>query len=766
MNGPFRHSLYYRIAIGWLLPITIGLVAFVVVHWQGVYRAFLEEARGRAEQLAVSWNTLRLGNGTQELSGYALELVSRHGLKLLWEVDYRYRIRYSHRPAERLRPVPDSYRGLVAQVLALRTPYWGRSPEGDLLYAYPLWGVEPDVDPQDPVGVLLVEQPRSALRGAFWGYVARSLPLVAGIWLFVVGALMLFTHRRLVRPAERALSLVEALQARRAVEGPAPREPARDELEGLLARLYALAQQWSQAPEAEYGRWFAALPVPVCVLDAELRIREANETLSRWLGLEPAQLRQKPLDQLVAGPDWSGWLEPFGGETPYATAPEPWQLPNGRRAYVLAIGRALPSEGRYLVALVDASEQKRLEHQLRSYADHLEQLIEQRTRELSEAQTFLNNLIETAQVAIFAFDEAGTTQIWNRKAELLTGYSRAEVPSLEVFLEKTAAEPEAIAALSKLFRPAEGHADFQMRLRSRTGRERVLAWSSSRIVDRSRPTGAFVAVGVDVTEAKELQAKLEAQTENLEQLVRARTAELEAKNQQLAALVEELDDFTYIVSHDLQTPLRNILGFISLLGEEQIERLDEHGRELLELIKQSAQRMSRLITDLLELSRIGRTQAPFMEVNLEELVRTLVQEDFPQALAKERPFEIDILTPLPTVWGDPLRLRQVLHNLITNGLKYNRSPLPRVQIGASESENEYIVYVRDNGIGIDPKHHERIFKIFQRLHPQEEFEGTGAGLTICRKIVEQHGGRIWVESALGEGATFYFTLPKERPASV
>jgi PAS domain S-box-containing protein len=762
LKPALRHSLYYRITIGWLLPLSGALIILTVLHWRGVYRTYLDQARTRAEGLAVSWNTLRLTDG-QTLEGYALELVRRHGLRRLWEVDYRYRILRSHLPAEQGRPIPDAYRGLVAQVLALRTPYWGFGPDGVLLYAYPVLGREFSDNPRDPVAVLILEQDRRHITGAFWKYVLGTLPVVAGIWLALVGLLLLFTHRRLVRPAERALGLVDALEAGHSVEPAAFPHPPQDELERLLARLGEVARAWSQRPEKEplYRSWFGALPVPVCILDEELRILELNEAALSWLGTRGGSIRGSALPVLVPGLDFSSWKTLFESEEPRSGPVELWELPGGRRAHVLAIGRALLTEGRrcYLVVLVEVSEQKRLEHQLRAYAQHLEELLEQRTAELSEAQAFLHNLIDTAQVVIFAFDAEGRTQIWNRKAYEVTGYSRSEIPSLEAFLEKSAADPDAASELLSAFRPPEGHREFEMRLRNRTGSERILSWTVSRITGAG---GSFVAVGIDITEARRLEAQLRTYTENLEQLVRTRTAELEAKNQQLAAINEELNDFTYIVSHDLQTPLRNILGFISLLEEDHLQELTPQARELLEFIKQAAHRMSRLITNLLELSRISRTEAPDMEVDLEELVRTLIREDFPQALARERPFEIEMLTPLPIVRGDPLRLRQVFHNLITNGLKYNRSPQPRVEIGASESENEYIVYVRDNGIGIDPKHHERIFKIFQRLHTEEEFEGTGAGLTICKKIIEQHGGRIWVASEPGKGSTFYFTLPKKQ----
>lgn len=234
---------------------------------------------------------------------------------------------------------------------------------------------------------------------------------------------------------------------------------------------------------------------------------------------------------------------------------------------------------------------------------------------------------------------------------------------------------------------------------------------------------------------------------DLERRVAERTAELERSNR-------ELDDFAYIASHDLKEPLRGLHNYASFLQEDHADRLDDEGRHYLERMQRLVERLTALIDGLLAYSRVGASEAVMEPVALDPLLDE-VAEDLQPLLRGG----LVRATPLPTVRCNALWVREVFQNLIANAVKYNDKPLKRVEVGCDTSGQAPAFYVRDNGIGIAPQHQDSVFRIFKRLHEQDKYGGgTGAGLTIVKKIVERHGGRIWLESTPGEGTTFHFTL--------
>ena len=246
---------------------------------------------------------------------------------------------------------------------------------------------------------------------------------------------------------------------------------------------------------------------------------------------------------------------------------------------------------------------------------------------------------------------------------------------------------------------------------------------------------------------------------NLENKVKERTAQLAEANEALARTNKELDDFTYIVSHDLKEPLRGVKAFTKLVIEDYSGKLDNEGKEYLKTISDSSARMTRLIEDLLNLSRIGRIKNVEPDIDLNEALSD-VKKNLVYAL-EERDVSLAIKPDFPKVTCDRIRIIEVFSNLVSNAIKYTKKDTkPVIEIGWSDKKDSYEFYVKDNGIGIEKQYYDRIFQIFQRLHAKGEYEGTGAGLTIVKKIVENHGGRIWVESKVGEGSAFYFTLPK------
>ncbi|MCM1984916.1 PAS domain-containing protein [Lyngbya confervoides] len=273
--------------------------------------------------------------------------------------------------------------------------------------------------------------------------------------------------------------------------------------------------------------------------------------------------------------------------------------------------------------------------------------------------------------------------------------------------------------------------------------------------DQGRPL-RMIGTHTDITERHEAEEALRQVNEQLESKVRERTRALEERAQDLERSNAELEQFAYVASHDLQEPLRTISSFTELLALEYRDRLGSEANEYIEFIVDGAARMQQLIKDLLTYSQVGRRGKAFQSISCTTVLQSVL-ESLSLAIAEgEAQVSYD---PLPVVQADPSQLYQLFQNLIGNALKFRGQPPPQIHIGVQRYPSEWQFYVRDNGIGISPEYFDQIFVIFQRLHRRQTYEGTGIGLAICRKIVQRHGGRIWVDSTPDQGACFYFTLP-------
>lgn len=259
----------------------------------------------------------------------------------------------------------------------------------------------------------------------------------------------------------------------------------------------------------------------------------------------------------------------------------------------------------------------------------------------------------------------------------------------------------------------------------------------------------------ELAESKaDLEIKVSDRTKELEVVNR----ELRKLNQELTLSNQELEQFAYIVSHDLREPLRMVTSFTQLLEKKYSGHLDADADQIIGFAVDGATRMEELINDLLTYSRVGNSGKTLELINTEKVLDQALSNL--HIVIQEHNAQI-VRETLPSIVGNATQLIQLWQNLIDNSIKYRRAESPKIEIGVTAELEQYLFWVKDNGIGIDPKYSDRIFQIFQRLHTRQEYPGTGTGLAICHKIVERHGGKIWVESELGQGATFYFTLPIE-----
>ncbi|RME83931.1 MAG: PAS domain S-box protein [Caldilineae bacterium] len=466
-----------------------------------------------------------------------------------------------------------------------------------------------------------------------------------------------------------------------------------------------------------------------------------------------AEEARRYFDQTMAGEDVAFEIE-TGAGTYLEFRTTPLRLPDG----------TIP---RILVVVENISERKQAELRLR------------------ESEENYRTLFEEAADGIAVLDEQNRVLAVNRRLCELLGYEQDELVGTDITRlvhEEDLAGKDHQAAYQALLKGQTLLS--QYRLRRKDG-SYVYTELNTRMV---RP-GQFLNVVRDISQRVEAQQALERLNAELEQRVRARTAELRrrvreaerlnrgmlnllddltaAKRQvensarRLEATNRELESFSYSVSHDLRAPLRAIGGYARILNEDYRNRLDEEGARMLDTIQAEVEYMRSLIDGLLRFARMGQQALNIHPVEMERVVREAFAEQ--RRLWPER--EVDFrLSPLPTVEADPVLIQQVWANLLGNALKFSQTRDPiRIEVGASQNEQEVMFWIKDNGVGFDMDYASKLFTVFQRLHPREEYEGTGVGLALVQRIIHRHGGRIWAEGKVDEGATFFFTLPLSQP---
>ena len=377
---------------------------------------------------------------------------------------------------------------------------------------------------------------------------------------------------------------------------------------------------------------------------------------------------------------------------------------------------------------------------------------------LEQSEQRLRSIVESVPDIIYELDSNRKITFINKAVERLLGYSQKELVGKDIL---------------QLVHPEDREkARYRIAERRRTG---ILARPEDGEMTRCGVVERRTKAGADLLEVrlvKKDKVPVHVLITTAEGVYKERKfigtlgivgiakdiTERKGAEEELRKINEELKHFVHVVSHDLKAPITHIQGFSSLLLKNYQQKLGERGRRCLERIEANVRRMEVLISDLLALSSIGRVVSTFKDIPSLEIVRN-VTSDLEDRM-NQKGIELVVADNLPTIYCDGNRIYQVFENLLVNAIKFMRETQnPRIEIGCEDKEGFHQFYVRDNGIGIDQKHHREIFERFHRLKETEDEEGTGLGLTIVDRIVSHHGGRVWVESEPGKGSTFYFTLP-------
>jgi len=403
---------------------------------------------------------------------------------------------------------------------------------------------------------------------------------------------------------------------------------------------------------------------------------------------------------------------------------------------------------------------------------------------LQQSERRYRLLAETAQDMIIIHDLAGRISYINEAAITSLGYEKQHY--LGTPITQFIPESELQALRERRIQREEGNRKrlrYETEIINRDGTRIPVEVVSSPMIQEDEVESVLL-VARDITERKKAEAELQHYQKRLEDAITERTNELQERvsdverlnramtnllediqasnrrlertSAQLKAANEELNDFAYVVSHDLKAPLRGITQLSNWLVEDYADVLDEEGKEMLELMVGRAKRMHDLIEGILQYSRVGRIQEREKKIDLNVLVGDVLN-----LLAPSENITIEVPSDMPTLIGEETRFRQVFQNLLSNAFKFLDKPRGRVTITCEEQETTWCFGVADNGPGIAEKYYNKVFQMFQTLAPRDQYENTGVGLALVKKIVETWGGRVWLESTLGEGSTFYFTVPKD-----
>lgn len=498
---------------------------------------------------------------------------------------------------------------------------------------------------------------------------------------------------------------------------------------------------------------------PIIVWDPSFRITRFNHAFERLTGIRAAEALGEQLDTLFPEESRDASLEyiqrTLSGERWEVVEIPIKKIDGSVRTVLWNSANIYNKDGTTAVATIaqgqDITERKQAEEALR------------------ETKEYLENLIDYANAPIIVWDPSFRITRFNHAFERLTGFEAREVQGklLDILFPEGSKE-ESLRYIKRALSGERWEA-VEIPILRTDGSIRTVLWNSANIYDKASVV-ATIAQGQDITDRKLAEEGLRKARDELEQRVQERTAdlskasmELEARAMELAKKTEdltrsnsELEQFAYVASHDLQEPLRMISSYVQLLSRRYNGKLDKDADDFIAYAVEGTKRMQQLINDLLAYSRVGTRGKPPAPTDFEDVFREATSN---LKMATEEAGAVVTHDQLPTAMADRLQMVQLFQNLIGNAIKFRGKDVPQVHVSARPEDELWVFSVRDNGIGIDPQFHDRIFTIFQRLHGREEYPGTGIGLAVSKKIVERHGGRIWLESSLGKGTTFYFTVP-------
>jgi PAS domain S-box-containing protein len=503
----------------------------------------------------------------------------------------------------------------------------------------------------------------------------------------------------------------------------------------------------------EWEKTFDSVPDLIAILDNQHRIIRANRAMADRLGLTPGQCVSRKCFSCV-----------HDQSAPPANCPHVLTLKDGREhvaevyeerlnGYFLVSTTPIYDENGKMLGSVhvsrDITEQKRSE-----------KLLQESERRLKKTQ-------DMAHLGSWELDLENNILTWSDEIYRILGMEpRQQRPCYEDFLSLVHPEDREKVRGSYMHSLLTDKATFETEhriIQISTGRIRYVHEKCEHIRDLNGKVIRSVGMMHDITERRAAEEKIR----HLNRELQASIIKLEEVNRELARSNEDLQQFANIISHDLQEPLRTISSFLQLISRRYAGRLDEKANTFINQTVEGASYMQQQLRDLLAFSRVGGGSLRLQPVALRALVDDLIMNL--KTAIEEHKAEIQI-DDLPVVHADKTQLNHLLQNLVANALKFRGEASPRIHIFSRKEKDNWVVCVRDNGIGIDPRHADRIFLIFQRLHRRNEYEGTGVGLAICKKIVERHGGRIWVQSEPARGSLFCFTLPdmgrapEEKPA--
>jgi PAS domain S-box-containing protein len=538
----------------------------------------------------------------------------------------------------------------------------------------------------------------------------------------------------------------------------------RDELDAMAAGLNTLGEELDYAisqlkqSEDKLSKIIEHAPDAVVVINQEGNIKTWNPAAEKIFGWRETEAIDKPLHDLLIPSRYhkqhQDGLKRFIESGVSRILDKTIEMPATRKdgteiVSELTISHVKQGDGYLFIAFLrDISERKKAEDEIRQLNNTLERKVEERTLELQESERKYKMLFESSPLPKWIIDmEEYRFQAVNEAAIKHYGYSREEFLSMTAVDIRPESEREKFLNFNRTF-PDKAQNIGTWKHQKKDGTVIDVELTVQYILYNGK--SCRLVVVNDVTEKLKAYQELNLLNEKLEQLVEQRTSQLLNANR-------ELEAFTYSVSHDLRAPLRAINGYAQMLSEDWNTILPPEGLRQLNSITENATRMGQLIDDLLRYSRLGKTELNHSSFNLNEIVEEVINE-LKQAVEIRAKIKIQ---ELGNVVADHILIRQVYMNLLENALKFSsKKSEPQVEIGVSDTliNGNRVYYVKDNGAGFDMRYYENMFGVFQRLHSHEEFEGTGVGLAIVKRIITLHEGQVWAIGVLNEGATFFFTL--------